>query len=161
MARPAVVDIDLGFDRAMGDLLKLSKYEVNVGFQQDEKTKLQVKNGREKEPGLQMAQIAAQNEFGTNSIPERSFMRTAFDQNQKEILERLQYQYGLIIDGKVTINKSLNFIGQIITGLIQAKIAAIRFPPNSPKTIEIKKSSKPLVDFGQMINSVRYEINKS
>lgn len=160
MARPAVVDRDLGFDRIMKSLKELGKYEVNVGFQQTEKTKLQVKGDRKKEPGLQMAQIAAQNEFGTDKIPARPFIRTAFDSRRNEIEAVIRDEYNQIIDGTTTIRKALGFMGQAVQALIQARIAAIRQPPNSSVTIKRKKSSKPLIDFGQMINSVRYVINK-
>jgi hypothetical protein len=42
---------------------------------------------------------------------------------------------------------------------VQKKIRQITIPPNSPRTIAEKKSSKPLIDFGQMVQSVTFKVN--
>ncbi|MGH2612652.1 MAG: hypothetical protein ACRDFB_06330, partial [Rhabdochlamydiaceae bacterium] len=70
----------------------------------------------------------------------------------------IQGEYNKILDGKSTTERSLGLIGQLMTKLIVQKIRAIVSPPNSPRTIAIKKSSKPLIDFGQMVQSVRYKV---
>jgi hypothetical protein len=119
-----------------------------------------VKAGRKQKAGLNIAQYAAQNEFGTREIPERSFMRTAFDENIQLISSFLTKEIGLVIDQKKTLDQALKLTGQLITGLIQKKIRQIVFPPNSPRTIAEKGSSKPLIDFGSMIQAVRYTIRK-
>ena len=105
-----------------------------------------------------MPEIAAANEFGTETIPARPFMSTSFDENRQRIYNLTQREYGRILDGKTNVAKSLGIIGLFMVGLIQKKIRAIQFPPNSPRTIAIKKSSKPLIDFGQMIQSVREKV---
>lgn len=158
MARPVVVDIDLGFNAIMQEIEELSKTSLLVGIQEKAKTVSQTKNGRSQKPGLSVAEYAAKNEFGTNKIPQRSFMRTAFDENIDKIEEVTADQYGKIIDGTIAIAQGLGIIGQVMTALIQRKIQAIQFPPNSPATIAMKGSSKPLIDFGQMVKSVTYAI---
>ncbi len=158
MARPVVVDIDLGYDAILQEIEKLSKTTLLVGIQEKAKTQSQTKNGRTQKPGLSVAEYAAKNEFGTNKIPQRSFMRTAFDENLATIERVAADQYGKIIDGSIKIEQGLGIIGQVVTALIQRKIQAIQFPPNSPATIAIKGSSKPLIDFGQMVKSVTYAI---
>ena len=131
---------------------------VIVGFQEGSVTHAQVKGGRAKKAGLSIAQIAAQNEFGTDRIPARPFMSTSFDENRSKISRAIQGEYAKIIAGDSTVKKSLNLIGLYMTDLIQTKIRAIHYPPNSPRTIAAKKSSKPLIDFGQMIQSVRHKV---
>lgn len=159
MARNVVVtDIDLGYDAIIEEIVKLEKASLLVGIQEQAKTTAQTKNGRTQKAGQSVAEYAAQNEFGTNKIPERSFMRTAFDENLDLIENATADQYGKIIDGDIALTQGLYVIGQIITGLIQTKIRAIIFPPNSPATIAMKGSSKPLIDFGQMVKSVTYAI---
>lgn len=160
MARPVVVDIDRGYAKIMQDLLKGDKYSLLVGIQEGSKTPGLVKRGRTQKAGLNIAQYAAQNEFGTREIPERSFMRTAFDENLTVIEGFVSKQIGLVIDQTQTIEQGLKLTGQVITGFIQKKIRAITFPPNSPRTIAEKGSSKPLIDFGSMIAAVRYTIRK-
>jgi hypothetical protein len=159
MARNVVVtDIDLGYDAIIEEIVKLEKASLLVGIQEQAKTTSQSKNGRTQKAGQSVAEYAAKNEFGDGNIPERSFMRTAFDENLDLIENATADQYGKIIDGDIALTQGLNVIGQIITGLIQTKIRAIIFPPNSPRTIAMKGSSKPLIDFGQMVKSVTYAI---
>lgn len=153
-----IIDKDLGFNKIMTDALKASNISVAVGFQDGDITHLQVKGDRRKSPGASIAQIAAYNEFGTDVIPERSFMRSGFDENQSRIVNFANKQFGLVIDGALNLNDALGLIGQLVQGIIQVKIRQIRTPPNAPSTIKKKGSDKPLIDFGQMIQSVRYAI---
>lgn len=105
-----------------------------------------------------MAQIAFDNEFGTKNAPARPFLRTSFDENRQRINNVISGEYDKVVNGISTVKRSLNLIGLFGVDLIQQKIRAIHFPPNSPRTIAIKKSSKPLIDFGQMIQSVRHKV---
>ncbi len=162
MARSAVVvvDTDLGFNKIMADLLSLDRYEVLTGIQQGSKTTGKISNRRHQPVGLDIAQYAAQNEFGTREIPQRSFMRTAVDENLALITSYASQQLGLVIDGAETPRIAFNRIGLLMTNLIQKKIGQITFPPNSARTIAEKGSSKPLIDFGSMIAAVRYTTRK-
>ncbi len=145
------------FDARIAEINKLDNSYVLVGFQEGEVTHPQVKGLRKKKGGLSMAQIAAQNEFGTNYIPARPFIRTSFDENRDTINRAIQGEYNKIVAGTSTVKLSLDKIGLYNVGLIQKKIRAIQYPPNSPATIAAKKSSKPLIDFGQMVQSVRHK----
>lgn len=158
MVQRVVQDMDLGWDRIIAELDALTSKELLVGIQEGAKTKYQYKKGREQDPGVSVAEYAAKNEFGTKTIPQRSFIRTAFDENIDRIESVTAKQYGEVIDGKKTLKDALGIIGQVVIGLIQRKIRAIIFPPNSRETIARKGSSKPLIDFGQMMKSVTYAI---
>jgi HK97 gp10 family phage protein len=146
------------FDGRIKEVEQISSAYVLIGFQAGEKTRSQVKGKRRKEAGKSMAQIAAENEFGTEKIPARPFMTTSFDQNKDKINKIIISEYGKIIDGESTVKRSLNLLGLFGVDLVQKKIREIQSPPNSPRTIAIKKSSKPLIDFGQMIQSVRHKV---
>lgn len=156
--RAGVVDTDMGMEAVVAEIEKLNNSYVKVGFQQGEVTKSQTKGQRSKKAGLSMPQIAAQNEFGTEHIPARPFMRTSFDENREKINRAISGEYDKIVAGQGTVKKSLNLIGLLMTQLIQKKIREIHYPPNAPSTIARKGSSKPLIDFGQMIQSVRHEV---
>ena len=153
-----VTPMDHGLIRLEEELARLNGSYVLVGFQEGEVTKAQTKNGRSKKAGQSQAQIAADNEFGTKNIPARSFMRTSFDENQKLIDKAIGVEYDQIIDGKRTAYKSLVRLGVLMEGLIRSKILSIHYPPNSPRTIAAKKSSKPLIDFGQMIAAIHSKV---
>lgn len=156
--RAGVVDTDMGMEAVVAEIEKLNNSYVTVGFQQGTVTRSQTKGQRSKKAGLSMPQIAAQNEFGTDIIPARPFMRTAVDSNREKINKAISGQYDKIVLGESTVKKSLNLLGLYMTGLIQKQIRATHYPPNAPSTIARKKSSHPLIDFGQMIQSVRHEV---
>lgn len=160
MARKDAVvkDIDLGWKEIEKQLEYAAKSYVLVGFQEGSKTKTQVKGDRKKEGGLSMPEIAAENEFGTKKIPARPFMSTSFDENKSKIHSFIRKEYSKILEGKQTTQKALGLMGIAMIGLIQKKIRQIVYPPNSPYTISKKGSSKPLIDFGQMIQSVREKV---
>lgn len=157
-ANAKFIEKDLGWLGILEQLGKAETAYVKVGFQFGSVTKSQRKGTRKKKPGLSMPEIAAQNEYGTSRIPARPFMSTAVDANRGTINGYIKKQYGLILDGKTTVNKALGLIGQLMTGLIQKRIRQIVYPPNAPSTIARKGSSKPLIDFGQMVQSVRYVV---
>lgn len=162
MARRAVVvvDTDLGFDKIINDLLKLESYKLLVGIQEGSKTTGRISNKRHQPVGLNIAEYAAKNEFGTTKIPQRSFMRSSFDENLPLISSYASSQTRKVIDGVQKPELAFKSVGQLMTGLIQKKIRQITFPPNSKKTIADKGSSKPLIDFGSMIAAVRYTVRK-
>lgn len=162
MARRAavVVDLDLGFGEIIEEIQALNKHSLLVGIQEKTKTKYQPGRKKIQSPGINIANYAAENEFGTDKIPQRSFMRTSFDENIDQIEKLLSKEYGKVIDGQSTLKQALNIVGLAMTGLIQAKIRKITYPPNSTKTIAEKGSSKPLIDFGQMIASIRHVVKK-
>jgi HK97 gp10 family phage protein len=156
-----VLDLDLGFNAIVEDMAQASRKEVLVGIQEGAKTHTQVKGDRKQKSGVTIAQYAAYNEFGTETIPERSFMRSTFDQNLEKIEDILIIQLGLVVDRERTLTQAFNRVGLAVGGMVQMKIREIRTPPNSPYTIAEKKSSKPLIDFGQMIAAVRHVVRNS
>lgn len=118
---------------------------------------------------LTVAQIATVHEFGkvihhpklnrTTVIPERSFLRATIDQYQQAILRRqVLLQQGFIL-GKFPLKPAMELLGQYVVGLIKQRIANGIAPPNSPWTIAKKGSSKPLIDTGQLRNSITYKVD--
>lgn len=153
-----VQDNNKEYRRIINQVEQLQNAFVEIGFQEGEVTKSQSKGGRTKQAGLSMPQIAADNEFGTREIPARPFMRTSFDENRQRINNFILSEYDDVLTGKSNTRRSLNRIGLLGVDLVQVKIRSITNPPNSPKTIALKRSSKPLIDFGQMIQSVKFKV---
>lgn len=146
------------FDNRIKEIELLQNSFVLIGFQEGSVTKSQVKGKRRKKAGKSMAEIAAENEFGTRNIPARPFMSTSFDENRQKLVNAVTGEYEKIVAGESTVKRSLNLLGLLGVDFVQTKIRAIHYPPNSPRTIAIKRSSKPLIDFGQMIQSVRHKV---
>ena len=138
-------DRDLGLKRFIRELQAAKVTEVVVGVQQ----------GADND-GQQIAEYAAYNEFGTDSIPERSFMRSAFDENLAELRQDMDAQYGRVQAGQITVRTALGLVGLRHQDQIKNKIDTNIPPPNSPVTIAKKGSSHTLIDTGAMKNSIHY-----
>lgn len=107
------------------------------------------------EEPLTNAELALIHEFGIG-VPERSFLRAAFDQNQPKYIENLQKLVVAIYDGKIGIVRALGLLSQQAASDIRNFIRddANGLTPNSPITIARKGSSKPLIDTAQLINAI-------
>lgn len=137
--------VDKGWNRIRRELRRAAVQEVVVGIQQGEMN-----------DGQAIAEYAAYNEFGTENIPERSFMRSTFDENLSGIKQDMDRRYSQVVEGKLTVDKALGLIGLRHQDQIKDKIGSNLPPPNAPATIEAKGSSKTLIDTGAMKNSVHY-----
>lgn len=101
----------------------------------------------------QIANYANNNEFGIG-VPERSFMRTAFDENVRKFEGRAVKQERLIIDGKKSPLGALSSLGFDIEREIVKKIKSNIQPTNASETTTQKGSSKTLIDTGAMLRAV-------
>ena len=87
-------------------------------------------------------------------IPERSFLRTGHDQNVDRVLTQTGRALGQVLAGKMDIDTMLDLYGQQMATAIKTYMRDLKNPPNHPYTIEQKGSSNPLVDTGQLIESI-------
>ena len=156
MPKPVLIDKDLGWDAIRAQLDRDSGgAHVTVGIQQD--------SVREQEDGnapADMVQIAAFQEFGTKTIPERSFIRAWHDSATPQIqrlIQRLAIQY---IDGKITMDVLLAKLGVFAQGGMRKYLRNLKEPPNKASTIRAKGSSNPLIDTGQLLAFIHYVANK-
>lgn len=116
--------------------------------------------GIHSDSGLTVANVADANEFGTSTIPERSFMRTTLKEKKKQIIALQKKLLKKIQSGEMSTEQALGLVGEFTADLVSQKIVAIKSPPNAPATIAAKGSSNPLVDTGQLKNSITYEVNR-
>lgn len=139
-------DRDLGWREFQRQLREARTIEVVVGVQQ----------GEMNSDGEQIATYAAANEFGTEEIPERSFMRSAFDENVSELQQEMEGRYQQMMRGALTTRQALGLVGLKLQDMIKDKISSNIPPPNSEATIERKGSSRTLIDTSAMKNSIHY-----
>lgn len=156
-----VIDKDFGFNRIVQELRRLDHSYVKVGIQEGKITIPEARGDHEKKGGQSMASIGYYNEYGTNSIPARPFMRTSFAEGLNEINSLINQQYSLVLRGKQTARLALQTVGVYYEELVKRKIRSITTPPNAMSTIKAKGSNKPLIDFGQMIQSITSVVTMS
>lgn len=144
-------DIDMGGKAIFKQLKNLADAQVFVGVFSDEEP--YDKDGR----SVGVAQVAFWNEYGTENIPERSFIRSAFDENRVSLKKIMDDSLGELLDGRATHTKALNKAGAALRKMIKAKIIAFRSPANAPSTIAKKGFDNPLIDTKKLLNSIEYK----
>jgi hypothetical protein len=155
-----VEDTDLGLNRIIVTLKEeLSDVVIKVGVQAKDKTVKRGKGGSIRNTDQPLAAIAAIHEFGLGGMPQRSFLRSAFDENKPMINKMGDHIVNSAIKG-ISTETALDQLGNVVQGMVQKKIVDGPFVPNSPATIKRKKSSKPLIDTGHLRQSIRYVIER-
>lgn len=155
-----VEDKDLGLNRIIRTLNRdLDGVVVKVGVQAKDKAVRRGKGGSIRNTDQPLAVIAAIHEFGLGDMPQRSFLRSAYDENLPMIDKMIQRVANGAVFGLGT-NAALNQLGNVVQGMVQRKIVDGPFVPNSPATIKRKKSSRPLIDTGHLRQSIRYVIER-
>ena len=103
--------------------------------------------------GTYVASVAMYNEFGTSAIPERPFFRHANAILVNDIAKIAKKH-------KTLSSRFAGAVGEIALNNLKQSILGfgIDYAPNSPYTVSSKKSSKPLVDTGKLLNSGAYTI---
>ncbi len=135
------------------ELEKLSKLEVAVGFQEG----IEHIDRDGNKDGATVAEIAAYNELGTSTSPARPFMKQSFENHEKELQASCDQVYKTLSNGGTT-GDALAQLGVYLKGLVQDEIVNGGFEPNAAATIERKGSSTPLIDSGNMRQSVNYMV---
>lgn len=130
--------------------LKADQPYVKIGFPEE---KSESKTGTD----LTVAQVATFHEFGTEFIPERSFIRSTVSENRAQINSFIEsLKPGILMGNSL---KALATVGEFVQTLIKKKIqTGGDWAPLKSSTIRAKGSSKALVDTGQMLNSIRYVV---
>lgn len=113
---------------------------------------------------------AVWNEFGTRGgassggwggpVSERPFMRNAMRDNRGKYRDALKASAAKILTGKTQLRTVLSKLGILAQGDVQGEITSLMSPPNSPVTVALKGSSKPLIDSGEMRGAVTYKVDR-
>lgn len=112
--------------------------------------------------GGQIAEIALIHELGAPraGIPERSFIRSTFEAKSRQLGKMAEQMARKAIEGQ-GVEVSLNLMGMYLATEIKKTITNRIAPVNADSTIARKGSDVPLVDTGQLINSVTYTVEHS
>lgn len=113
--------------------------------------------------GTAVAYIATVHEFGTPNArpPARPFMRPAVQNYGQEWMDTLAQGAKASLNGGPTPEQVLELVTLQAAGNVAEKIQAVTAPPLSPVTIRRKGFDKPLVDTGQMIQSVTGKVERT
>lgn len=152
---------DNGASKMLAELRALGGKTVRVGILDEAPKRAGSENGKAKSGGrATLLGVAAVHEFGAPAagIPSRSFIRATVDLKRAEIDAEKSKLAAQVAEGKITAQVALERLGAFVQGLVQARIAEGIGPALKPATIARKKSSKPLVDTGQLRSSVTWKV---
>jgi hypothetical protein len=142
-------ELDLGWDKIHQNIKESSSKIAVVGI---------IGGGEE-------LRKAVANEFGTDKIPERPFMRQTFDKVEPEIKKKKKEGLNQIIFDNASPSRVLSRIGNFYRSEIRKAIRNREFKANSEFTIRRKNRTAkkkgnpiPLIDTGKMIQSLKVEI---
>jgi hypothetical protein len=153
--------------KAFAKILK----DINPNFLDDLKARLAdgkvVKVGvpagpTEPESGVPLALVGAVHEFGAPSrgIPERPWLRTSIRENKTQFVRLNRVNLVRVIRGQISMDQALEMLGMMAKAAVVQKIRKGPFAPLHPDTVRAKGSSKPLIDTGNFIQSVNYEVGE-
>lgn len=92
------------------------------------------------------------------TIPERSFLRSTFDEKNKEWQNFATGMIRQVLNGSMSVDTMFDRLGQRMVADVQQKIRDITTPPNAAITRENKGSSNPLIDTGRMRQGITYKV---
>lgn len=91
-------------------------------------------------------------------IPERAFLRNGYDENIDRICQHTETMLPSVLSGKMKVQNLCKSLGLELSSAIKDYARNLQDPPDTWATIETKGSSNPLVDTGDMIGSITYEV---
>lgn len=108
--------------------------------------------------GLSVAAVGGFHEFGMGNNPERSFLRSWFDEKEADIADMMTKAEVGVYKGTTTQEQALERLGLRFVGEVQAKIVGGIPPANDPATIARKGSSTPLIDTGHLKSAIKHKV---
>ena len=159
-----IVDKDKGWKRLqeLSKRLTADDVHVRVGVLDDGRAGSEVRG-----EGITTGQLAVAMEFGTDTIPARSWVGLTFDRARAEVQADMQRLLGHLVDGKITIDKALNVLGAKYSAEVKNTVTQGEQiqPPNAPSTLARKmaktragaaNAARTLIDTGRMIGAVTW-----
>lgn len=134
---------------------QLNHMQVVTGILSDE-------NSRDESTGITNAELGTIHEYGVpeKNIPERSFMRSTASEEANNLGRLAKIQIAECLKGDKSAHDTFATIGEYLQGKIVDKITDGDFEPNTEATMKRKKSSKPLIDTGQLRGAITYEVRE-
>lgn len=94
-------------------------------------------------------------------IPERSFIRGAFNEKSAEINNYVLKELDKLLTFKIDINQFYNSIGERIVSIVKKYMTDLKEPPKSPITLAANPNkTNPLINTGQLRNSIVWKVKR-
>lgn len=136
-------------------LMQLAKKAVVVGVTHSK--------NKDVEGGMiNLAGLLAVHEFGSRDgrIPERPAMRNSFAKNSKKYIDFNKANYRKVLAGEMTVEQAVEKLGLMAASDVQKGIGegSLGLLANDEVTKQRKGSDTPLIDTGQLRQSISHEV---
>lgn len=108
---------------------------------------------------IETSELAKALHFGTALIPARPFLEEGIESKKHELKLAMKAEAKKAIDGG---SPNWTKIGTMAVGAVEEFVRSDHYRstvPNSPRTVEYKGSDLPLIDGGDLLNSLSFVIN--
>ena len=109
---------------------------------------------------LSVIDVATQNNYGTETIPERNFMDEATRLAEKGTKSMYMTAHKAILQKKFNESAFLHALGKHGADMVKKAIATGEYVPNAPVTVERKGRDEPLIETTHMYDSATYTLRK-
>lgn len=142
-----------GWTKATKEIEKLKDAYVSVGLHED---------AGAYDSGVSVVQVGLWNEFGTETAPERSFLRSTVDEHAADLNRWRAELLHKIMAGEETAEHALETLGFRVRELVRNKINSNVPPPNAPSTVAAKRHAgvppRTLVNTTLLSRSIEYKV---
>lgn len=129
----------------------LRRTKLTIGIHEEEGQQLD-------DGGATVAAIAAFQEFGTSTIPRRSWLLDGLAENEAAINNAWRRFVRAALKGTIDVDSGWRQFGEFVVLRLQTRIRGSIPPPNTPATVALKGSSTTLIDEGRLLASIRAKI---
>lgn len=160
-------EIDHGYADALKVIADFGKSYILVGWPGDgskvhKPTKKKTPtsktqpNTSEAKSRITLAELAFIMEYGSevNNLPARPIMKKTLARVDADITRYQGEALSAVIEGRMNIDQALKTLGVWFEGELKRSFTKETFAPLQPATIAAKNSSRPLIDTGQLRQSI-------
>ena len=147
---------DLGASKIADRLDELNNLALTIGYQGSSALTL-YPDGK-----INVATVALFNEFGTENMPARGFMRRAISENLPQIQAAIATAFKEVVELRAKPVPAMHAMGRIIAEMMVEEIntASTWAAPLATSTIEGKGHADPLIETGLMKKSITWAVRK-
>lgn len=135
----------------------IGKARVKVGI---------LDGGATTDKGVRIVDIGAFHEFGTETIPKRSWLGFTMKEKHGEILEKCERIARLLLADKLEVEKAMNILGAYVANLVKRSIQTRLIKQElAPATLLERarkgdKNPRALLDNGRLLGSITWGVTK-
>ena len=138
-------------------LLEFSQLDLLVGVPQDKTERKREEDENEPITNAELMFIHTKGSPARN-IPKRPTLEPTIEENNAIITDKYEKAVQKILAGKADGREDLEKLGIWVMNKVKAKFGSDELEPLKPATIKAKGSDRPLIDTGQLRNSITYVI---